>query len=122
MNSQRPMVFFDGGCGLCSREIAPYRRLDTRERIEWIDITREAGRLEDSGLDLQACMEVLHVIAADGRLHTGAHAFAVTWSHLPGYRWLARVVRLPGILPLLDAAYRRFARWRFRRRAACVLD
>jgi predicted DCC family thiol-disulfide oxidoreductase YuxK len=116
------MVFYDGGCGLCSREIAHYRRLDSRERIEWIDITREPERLEDFGLELQACMEVLHVIAADGRRHTGAYAFAVTWSQLPGYRWLARLVRLPGILPLLDAAYRRFARWRFRRRTACAVN
>ena len=35
---QRPVVLFDGGCPMCSREIAHYRRLGGAEAIDWIDI------------------------------------------------------------------------------------
>ena len=41
-------VFYDGGCALCSKEIAHYVRLDrVRQRMRWIDITRNEHRLTE---------------------------------------------------------------------------
>ena len=43
----RPMVFYDGGCPLCRREIAHYRRIDSAERLVLggcNDRTRDTGR------------------------------------------------------------------------------
>jgi len=37
--TQLPMIFFDGECPPCRREIAHYRRLQGAELIEWVDIT-----------------------------------------------------------------------------------
>ena len=39
----RPMVFYDGGCPLCRREIAHYRRIDSAERLRWVDALNEPG-------------------------------------------------------------------------------
>jgi predicted DCC family thiol-disulfide oxidoreductase YuxK len=61
-------------------------------------------------------MASFHVRDGQGRLHQGAAAFVVLWSHLPGYRWLAVLVRSMHLTGPLQAVYRRWAAWRLRRR------
>ncbi len=114
----RPTVFFDGGCPLCSREIAHYRRLDRDHRLRWVDITREPGVLAQFGLEMEVAMSRFHVLDADGRWQTGAWAFAEVWYQLPRYRWLTRLLRRTRLLPLIDRIYSLFARWRKRGRCA----
>lgn len=114
---QRTAVFFDGGCPMCRREIAHYQRLDRNGRIRWLDIHREPEIVAEVGVDWETAMQRLHVRGGSGELHTGVPAFVAIWRELPGYRWLARVVTaVPGLVRLLDFAYGRFARWRWRRR------
>jgi predicted DCC family thiol-disulfide oxidoreductase YuxK len=109
------MVFYDGACPLCRREIAHYRRLGGAERLAWIDIARADAPLAPFGLSRARAMARFHVRDAVGQWHTGVFGFAELWSHLPGYRWLARTLRLLRLLPLLDRVYTWFARWRLRR-------
>ena len=45
----KPVMFFDGGRPLCQREVAHYRALDRKNRVSWIDISREARVLEEQG-------------------------------------------------------------------------
>jgi predicted DCC family thiol-disulfide oxidoreductase YuxK len=108
-------VFYDGACPLCRREIAHYRRLRGAERLLWIDIARADAPLATYGLSRELAMARLHVRDTAGHWQTGAFGFAELWSHLPGYRWLARTLRLLRLLPLLDRVYASFARWRLRR-------
>lgn len=110
------IVFYDGGCPLCRREIAHYRRRRGADRLMWIDITRDAATLAANGLREEDAMARFHVRDATGAWHTGAHGFVELWSHLPAYSWLARLLRSLRLTPVLDAAYDRFARWRLRRR------
>ena len=35
----RPVVFYDGACPLCSREIAHYRRRQDSDDLLWLDIS-----------------------------------------------------------------------------------
>lgn len=119
----RLVVFFDGGCGLCGREIAHYRRLDKAGRIHWVDITRDTDILAGHGLEPAAAMAVFHVKDARGTLHRGVGGFLEMWRHLPYYRGLAWLVRRLRLEPLLSRAYRVFARWRLTRRGeACALE
>jgi len=104
MNLPKAIMFYDGGCPLCRREIKHYRRLDSANRIDWIDISRDASLVQAMGVTLDTAMARLHVLHRDGWLATGAYAFAVVWSELPYYRWLARLVYGLGLLPLLDSA------------------
>ncbi|MGI9214000.1 MAG: thiol-disulfide oxidoreductase DCC family protein, partial [Methylococcaceae bacterium] len=55
-------VLFDGGCPLCTREIAHYRGLSHRGNIEWIDVTRESARLIEWGLSSTEAMARFHVM------------------------------------------------------------
>ena len=112
----RPAVFFDGGCPLCMREIAHYRRLDRDGQIEWVDITRRPEQLAAHGLSLYTAMARFHVLDSRGVWQTGAWGFNEMWSHLPYYRWLARLLSALRLISLLDKAYAGFARWRLRSR------
>ncbi len=53
-----------------------------------------------------------HVRRDDGVVFSGAEAFVKLWATLPGWRWLARLARLPGMLWLMERSYRGFLRIR----------
>ena len=112
----QPVVFFDGSCPLCRREIAHYRRIDRAKRLHWIDASSEPEALAGYGLDLQRAMTELHVLDSSGQWQRSVDAFIVIWDHLPAYRWLARLVSTTGMRTPLGFVYRRFAAWRYRRR------
>jgi predicted DCC family thiol-disulfide oxidoreductase YuxK len=117
-------MFFDGGCPLCSREVAHYRRLDRGSRILWVDITDHPETLSEYGIAYGTAMERLHALDEDGQVVSGVPAFVAVWRQLPGYRHLARVVEGLGVVPVLDWLYTRFASWRLKRRCrdgACDL-
>ncbi len=60
-------------------------------------------------------MARFHVL--DGEtVHTGAEAFLVLWSAMPGWRHLASMARILRLTPLLEQGYGWFARRRLRRR------
>ncbi|MDZ7752851.1 MAG: DUF393 domain-containing protein [Gammaproteobacteria bacterium] len=119
----RPMVFFDGGCSLCSREIAHYRRLDRAGRVQWVDIVREPHLLERHGLDYASAMAVFHVKDGVGHMHRGVWGFVELWRHLPYYKALASVTQALRLTGPLDRIYGPFARWRLGRRdRSCPVD
>lgn len=113
-------MLYDGGCPLCSKEVAHYRRADKAQKIRWSDINADPTLLEEHRIPYEAAMKHLHVVDTDGSIVTGAPAFAIVWAELPYYRHLARVVSLPGVLALLDKLYNCFAEKRFARRMACA--
>ncbi len=113
----RTLIFYDGGCPLCNREVAHYRRLDRNGRIDWIDIHANPRAVASIGVKYEEAMARLHVRDRAGKVQTGIWAFAAVWDALPYYRWLAGLLRALRLLPALDLAYTRFARWRFKRRA-----
>jgi predicted DCC family thiol-disulfide oxidoreductase YuxK len=118
-----PLVLFDGGCPMCRREIAHYRRLEGSDRLAWIDIARTPDIKQRFGVSHADAMARLHVRDAAGHWQVGAHGFVEIWGHLRGYRWLGRAIRVLHLTSLLDHAYHRFARWRLKRRCdgdACV--
>ncbi len=121
----KPVVFYDGLCPLCSREIAHYRRLRGSDTMHWIDIAQDETSLAEYGLRREAAMARFHVLDVARHWQTGAWGFAELWSHLPAYRWLARALRALRLLPVLDWVYAGFARWRIRRSCnsqRCVID
>ncbi len=116
--AQKPIVFYDGGCPLCQREIAHYQRVDYGGRIHWVDITRDTGALAAHGLAFSDAMARLHVLDGEGVWQTGVRAFVAIWTELPRYRWLGRGVQKLKLFSLLELVYTPFARWRYGRRCA----
>ncbi len=114
----RPIMFYDGGCPMCAREVNHYRKLDRRARVRWYDIHAEPQLPERYGIAAQAAQAELHVRDSAGQIQTGVPGFIVIWRELPYWHWLAPIASLPGIFHLLQALYRPFARWRLKRRCA----
>ena len=101
-------VFYDGACPLCNAEIGLYRACAGAERIDFVDVSvAEAGAVAP-GLDKAAALKRFHVRNADGTLVSGAAGFGHLWLALPGWRWIGRIVLLPGILQLTEVIYRGF--------------
>ncbi|MCZ8110907.1 MAG: demethoxyubiquinone hydroxylase family protein [Betaproteobacteria bacterium] len=105
-------VLYDGGCPLCRREIAHVQGLAQRQGdagLCFVDISADAACDAD---ERAALLARFHVQRGDGTRLDGAAAFVAMWQRLPGWRWLARLARLPGAMPLLEASYRGFLRVR----------
>jgi len=114
-------VFFDGKCGLCSKEIAYYRRIAPIGIFAWMDIAADASPLAAHGITQAAALRYLHVRDAAGHWHIGAPAFAVIWQQLAYWRLLAGLMRLPLIRQVVNAVYIRFADCRFAKLDHCQL-
>jgi predicted DCC family thiol-disulfide oxidoreductase YuxK len=104
-------VLYDGACPLCRREIGLYRGLPSSTPVCFADVSDAAQPLP-SGTTREQLLARFHVRAADGRLLSGAQAFLALWDTLPGWRWLARIGRLPGVAWLMERVYRLFLRQR----------
>lgn len=109
MSNTRPTVFFDGSCPLCRREIGFYLRQRGADAIDWRDVSSISGdACVAPGLDCTTAMQRFHVRNADGEIKSGAAAFAELWTWLPAFAWAGRLARLPGIVHVLELAYRGF--------------
>lgn len=113
---QKTTIFYDGGCPLCLKEINHYKRLDTTSKVEWLDIYHTPDHLSRINISQAMAMQRLHVLDKHGHIQSGAWAFATIWNELPYYRYLAKTIRTLHLLPLIDIAYRWFARRRYRSR------
>lgn len=94
MNTHKSLiVYYDGACPLCRREIAFYRKRRGAERIDWRDVSEAAGGDIAPGLSTCDARARFHVRDSDGALYSGGDAFARLWRVLPAFRlagWLAR--------------------------------
>lgn len=112
-------VYFDGACPICVREVAFLRRLDRRGRIRFTDIAAAGFDAAAAGLGWEELMERIHARLADGTVVAGVEVFRRLYTAV-GWGWLVAPTRLPGVAPLLDLAYRVFARNRLRLTGRCA--
>jgi predicted DCC family thiol-disulfide oxidoreductase YuxK len=119
--TERPTVYYDGGCPVCSREISFYRRRPGGETFAWVDVSQADEAALGPGLSRAAALARIHVRRPDGGIVNGAAAFAEIWRGMPGLRWLARLLAIPPFGALAELGYAVFLRarplWRSGRRA-----
>lgn len=108
-------VLYDGSCPLCRREIGHVQALAARNggaALCFLDISdRETGGGRFAH-ERDTLLARFHVERPDGSRLDGAAAFVAMWERLPGWRWLARLAGLPGMLPVFELGYRGFLRVR----------
>ena len=110
--TEKLQVFYDGGCPLCSREIAFYRRQQGAEQIAWSDVSGTSEGEMVPGLSQDEALSRFHVAKPDGSLISGGAAFAELWAVLPAFRPIGRLLRHPFFLWMLNGAYDLFLKLR----------
>lgn len=115
-------VLYNADCPVCSFEINHYATYsDTRGLpIRFEDLN--AVEMRDWGLSRYEAARRLYVLK-DGQMYSGIPAFIVLWQDMPRYRWLARVVSVPGVHWVACKAYDHVLapliyRWHLRTQAA----
>jgi predicted DCC family thiol-disulfide oxidoreductase YuxK len=109
MPSSLTRVYFDGLCQLCTREIEHYRHSRGSDQITFVDITHSTFDAAKEGVDPKAVHKVMHVLDANGVLHTEVDAFIAIWEVLPGYRWLVPVFKNSAVRVVANVFYDVFA-------------
>lgn len=114
-------VLYNDQCPVCSFEINHYAEYAKRNGlpIQFDDLNgpdRAAW-----GIDEDTAARRLYVLR-DGELYDGIDAFIELWREMPRYRWLARVVAVPGIKQVAAFGYDHVLapliyRWHLRRKA-----
>ena len=106
------VVFYDGDCPLCMREVAMLERLDRgRGQLGLIDIAAPDFDARSYGLDQDTLMGEIHAFTPDGRLVRGMEVFRRAYGAV-GLGWVLGFTRWPGVSQVADAAYRWFAKRR----------
>ncbi|NBC20591.1 MAG: DUF393 domain-containing protein [Alphaproteobacteria bacterium] len=98
-------VYFDGACPLCRREIALYQNRRGADEIAWVDVL-QATEDDLGGLTRDQALKRFHVRQKDGRLRSGAAAFAALWKALPAFRPAGYILAAPPFVWLAEGLYR----------------
>jgi 3-demethoxyubiquinol 3-hydroxylase len=106
------IVYHDGSCPLCAREIAAMRSLTAGEAVSYVDVSASADGQIAADLTAKEAMARFHVRAADGTLLQGAAAFIALWSASPKLKWLAPIGRSRTAIRILDGVYNGFLKFR----------
>ena len=109
---QGTVVYYDGGCPVCQREITYYQTQKGAEQVQWVDAATCGENALGENLEREAALSRMHVRLPDGRLVSGAAAFVAMWQTMPRWAWLARLAGSGWRLQGLELAYRAFLKIR----------
>ena len=113
-------ILYDGNCGLCSKEINYYKKIDKKNVFEWINVYTDEFYLKKLAiLKTEALME-LHAIDKEGNVHKGVDSFILIWKNL-SFLWsiLGILVSFYPIYVIAKFAYKKFAIKRFNKLGYC---
>lgn len=104
-------IYYDGQCPLCQAEILMLRARNRRGLLLFEDVAAPAYAPATDGISCAAALEQIHGRLGSGEILTGPAVFAEAYrrADLPLMAWL---FSRPWLTPLLNPAYRFFARHR----------
>lgn len=114
-------VYYDGKCGLCSKEIRYYQKIAPTGRFVWHDIANRPELLEPIKVSQQKALRRLHAQTTEGNIVEGVDAFCVIWKELSGWRWLGMFISIPVVRYCARFCYEKFADYRFSKLEHCQI-
>ena len=97
-------VIYNGSCPICSTEVSAYRRHAEAEGLPLAFHDLTTCDLAPYGLSKDDAARRLYVLH-QGTMTSGVDAFLILWREMPKFRWLSRIVGLPGVRHLARPVY-----------------
>lgn len=97
-------VLYNAECPICAREIDHYARHATRHALPIRFDPLNGADLNAYGVSEDMAARRLHVLH-QGKVVSGVPAFLLLWQAMPGFRWLARFIGLPGVRHAASGLY-----------------
>jgi predicted DCC family thiol-disulfide oxidoreductase YuxK len=116
----RGWLFYDAECEFCTR-IARWLSRPMKRRHLGVAPLQDPRVGALLGLSLEELLYAVRFLAPEGRLHSGADAFLVLVREFWWARPLIWLSKIPGVKPLMHAAYRWIARHRRCNAEACAV-
>lgn len=101
-------ILYNGRCPICSAEIAHYRARAQASGADLRFTDLNTALLDGWGISADQAMRRLHA-RHEGHILSGFPAFLLIWQALPRWRWLAKLVALPGLRHAVGLVYDRVA-------------
>ena len=120
MSQNTIKVYYDGNCGLCSKEINYYNKIDKNNIFEWVNIYTHDIDLKKLGITKSEALMELHALDENGKMYKGVDSFILIWKNL-SFFWsiLGILVSFYPIYLTAKFAYRKFAIQRFNKLGYC---
>ena len=114
-------VFYDGKCGLCSKEINYYKKISPQNIFKWNDIANNPDDLKVIKVSQYDALMYLHALDRNKNLKIGVDAFILIWDELKLWNLLSFFVKLPIIYLITKSLYNMFASYRFKKLTHCQM-
>jgi len=115
-------VLYDGTCSFCRGSVERLRGFDTGGRVETLDLHDPSAQTRFPQVDREAAMRWMQAVDTQGRVWSGADAWARIGLLLPGWKLVAWILFIPGIHWIAFQVYAWIARNRYRWNAAVCED
>ena len=115
----KPVVIYDGGCGLCAGNLKWLYRLDTLKRFDAMPYqAKDLARLFPH-LNIEDCHNAMHLVFPDGRIYAGTDAFRQIFLRMPLMFLVGLLMFIPPLPWILRRLYPILARNRYRLGGTC---
>ncbi len=110
---RRATLIYDGECPFCRRAAVWAMKHARNDALETLPCQHEDRERRFPEISREQCLAAMRLVTPEGRVYSGEQALPPLMDLMTGWRWMARILRLPGIRHASPAAYRWFANHRY---------
>ncbi|HEY6253283.1 MAG TPA: DUF393 domain-containing protein [Candidatus Angelobacter sp.] len=118
---QKPVVIYDGACGICAGNLKWLYRLDTLRKFDALPYQAKDLELLFPNLKIENCNNAMHLVFPDGRIYAGTDAFRQIFLRMPLMFVVGLLMSIPPLPWILRRLYPILARNRYRLGGKCEL-
>jgi len=102
-------VFFNSACPVCKAGIKSQQKNLQQCELDWVDVHQDIAARKELPAHLEFVRKRLHVLDDRGNWQVGIDAVIALLEQSPKRRFIARILKLPGIHFMAVVAYNTFA-------------